>query len=302
MLKWSDTMVKNWNDIMAAAAKGQSRKVVVAGADDPHILQALQEAEKLGMVEPLVVSAGFDQLSTTDEIRSGSWPMVDAAPDEIGSMAVSLVKENPGALLMKGSIPTAQLIKAVLNRQTGIRTTERLSHVVAVETPGYAKLLYVTDGGINLRPDQDTLEIITRNAVEFVKTLGIAEPRTALITLIEKVNPQINSTVKAAEVVKRCAPEMIIEGPVSIDIALSPAAAAQKNFNSRISGEVDIMVMPTATACNVAVKFLRLAGAGRIGGVVLGAQVPIILVSRSDDANSKLRSIGLAMLYQNRRT
>ena len=226
------------------------------------------------------------------------WPLIEAGPAEIAEVAVRLVRNTPGALLMKGRIATADLMKAVLNRQTGIRGNRLLSHVVAVETSGYHKLLFITDGAINLRPDTDTLEEIARNAINFVRTLGIDRPRTAMIALIETINPKVTSTIRAAEVARRIAKNEIIEGPISLDIALSKKAAEQKGVNGKIAGETDILVMPNATTCNVVVKALRLVGGAKIGGVVLGAQIPIILVSRSGDVNSKLRSIVLGVTYQ----
>ena len=226
------------------------------------------------------------------------WPLIEAGPAEIAEVAVRLVRNTPGALLMKGRIATADLMKAVLNRQTGIRGNRLSSHVVAVETSGYHKLLFITDGAINLRPDTDTLEEIARNAINFVRTLGIDRPRTAMIALIETINPKVTSTIRAAEVARRIAKNEIIEGPISLDIALSKKAAEQKGVNGKIAGETDILVMPNATTCNVVVKALRLVGGAKIGGVVLGAQIPIILVSRSGDVNSKLRSIVLGVTYQ----
>lgn len=290
-------MIKTWKDIMAEARFVKRHKIVVAGAEDILILKALRDAVDLGLIEPILVGNKQELKRCCRELTLTDWPLIEAGSAEIAEVAVRLVRSTPGALLMKGRISTADLMKAVLNRQTGIRTNRLLSHVAAVETSGYHKLLFITDGAINLRPDTDTLEDITTNVIEFVRRLGIDHPRTALIALVESVNPRIKSTQTAHEIAIRF-PDELIEGPLSLDIALSTAAAQAKNFSSRIAGETDILVMPNATTCNVVVKALRLVGGAKIGGVVLGAQIPIILVSRSDDANSKLRSIVLSVTYQ----
>ncbi len=276
------------------------RLVVVAGAADPLILAALKSAGELGLVEPILVGVKADLDRCCQELEIMEWDRHDTSPELIADDAIQIVRERPGSLLMKGRISTAELMKAVLKRKTGIRGESLLSHVAAVETPGYHKLLFISDGAINLRPDADTLEAIARNAINFVRTLGIDQPRTAMITLIEAINSKITSTIRAAEVTRRIAENEFIEGPISLDIALSKRAAEQKGISSKISGETDILVMPNATACNVVVKALRLVGGARIGGVVVGAKVPILLVSRSADANSKIRSIALGIAFQQR--
>ncbi|MFH1851340.1 MAG: phosphate acyltransferase [Candidatus Neomarinimicrobiota bacterium] len=291
-------MIKNWADIISIARQSRSRTVIVAGAADKAILGALRLAAGQGLIRPVLVDTAEQFKLCRDDPPVADWTLVEVPAATIATEAVRLVREQSGALLMKGRISTAELIKAALNRIDGIRGGKRLSHVAAVETPGYHKLLFITDGGINLHPNAEALTDITANAIELVRRLGIERPRTALVALVETVSPQIRSTITAREVAARF-PREIIEGPVSIDIALSRAAAVAKDFTSRIAGETDILVMPNATACNVVVKALRLVGGGRIGGVVLGAQTPILLVSRSDDANSKLRSIALGIAYQN---
>ena len=276
----------------------EQRVVVVAGGEDPLILSALNKAGELGLVQPILVGERRAMEKCCQELALPDWRHIDSQSDRVAELAVKTAREHPGSLLIKGRVSTAELMKAILNRRTGIRGEHLLSHVVAAETPGYHKLLFITDGAINLQPDSDTLEAIARNAINFVRTLGIDQPRTAMIALIETINPKITSTVRAAEVTRRIVNNELIEGPISLDIALSEKAAQQKGVNSKIAGQTDILVMPNATACNVVVKALRLVGGAKIGGVVVGAQIPILLVSRSDDANSNLRSIALGIAYQ----
>ncbi len=283
---------------MLAARRSRPCKVVVAGAEDKQILKALRQAEELGLVNPVLVGDKTLIRECCAKILLEDWPIIDAPSEETALRAIQVVNENPGSLLMKGSVSTARLMKAVLNRKSGIRGEKLLSHVAAVETPGYDKLLYITDGAMNLNPDIDDLEIITRNAIDFLKVLGIAQPNTALAALIEDVNPKIDATLVAAQLAARFSGNEKVEGPLSLDIALSAAAAEKKDFKSEIAGKTDILVMPDAMTCNVAVKILRLVGNGKIGGVVVGAKVPILLVSRSDDASSNLQSIILGIVYQ----
>ncbi len=293
-------MIKNWQSLEQAALDTKKRTIVVAGADDVSILQALAETAAMGLVEPILVGSREQIKPCCSEHDIPDWDIIDCAEEEIAATAVAMVRDNQEALLMKGRINTAVLVSAALSRRSGIRGNQRFSHVMAVETPGYHKLLFISDGGINLRPDAETLKAITTNAIHLVRTLGTERPKTAMIALIEEVNPKITSTIRAAEVVEHFRGREIVEGPISIDIALSREAAEMKGFTSTISGDTDILVMPHATASNVAIKVLRLVGGGRIGGVVMGARRPILMVSRSDDANSKQRSIILGLIYQDR--
>ena len=278
----------------------QRQTVVVAGADNTSIMDALNRATIAGLVTPILVGNGAEIQRCCKDNFNSDWKVVNATQGSIAEAAVEQVRSIPGALLMKGRISTADLMNAVLDRKDGIRGGGLLSHIAAVESPGYDKLLFITDGAINIHPDEFTLERITRNAIEFVRALGILHPRTALITLVEEVNSKIQSTVIARNIAEKLSDREVSEGPVSIDIALSQAAAKEKNVNSKISGQTDIMVMPNAISCNVVVKALRLVGDGRIGGVIVGAKTPILMVSRSDDSNSKFRSIVLGLIYQNR--
>lgn len=278
----------------------QRQTVVVAGADNASIMNALSRAAVAGLVTPILVGNGAEIRRCCKDNFNSDWKIIDSSSGSIAETAVKQVRSIPGALLMKGRISTAGLMKAVLDRKNGIRGGGLLSHIAVVESPGYDKLLFITDGAINIHPDELTLERITCNAIEFVRAMGIPYPRTALITLVEEVNSKILSTVIASNITEKLSDREIIEGPVSIDIALSQAAAKEKNVNSKISGQTDIMVMPNAISCNVVVKALRLVGGGRIGGVIVGAKTPILMVSRSDDSNSKFRSIILGLIYQNR--
>ncbi len=294
---------KNWQDLEEAVKTVSPRRIVVAGAEEVTILQALAETAAMGLVEPVLVGNPERIKNCCRDYNIPDWEIMKCTDEEIASTAVAIVREDQEALLMKGRIQTAELVKAALNRDAGIRggQGQRFSHVMAVETPGYHKMLYISDGGINLHPDAGTLKAIATNAIHMVRTLGVDKPKTAMITLVEKVNPKITSTIRAAEVVKHFRGKEIVEGPISIDIALSREAAEMKGYTSEISGDTDILVMPHATASNVAIKVLRLVGGGRIGGVVMGARRPILMVSRSDDAASKRRSIFLGLIYQERR-
>lgn len=288
-------MVTCWNEILALARQRGPRTVVVAGAGHEPLLLALREAWEMEIARPVLVDTGERLAALPNLEPDADWPRITAPEDRIEAVAVKTVRELPGSLLMKGRRSTAPLLKAVLDRHSGLRCGKLLSHVAVVETPDYHKLLFFTDGGVNLYPDTDTLEHITRNALEFVSGLGIDNPRVALVTLVEQPAPGIQSTLNAGRVASRLQNEMLIEGPVSIDIALSPESARLKGVTSHLSGEVDIIVGPSASTTNIAVKILSLLGRARTGGIVVGAAVPVILLSRADDAHTRLRSIALGV-------
>jgi phosphate butyryltransferase len=204
-------------------------------------------------------------------------------------------------MLMKGKTDTPTLLKAVLDADTGLRTGRVLSHVAVVEMPTYPRLMLWTDGGLNIRPNLEMRLDIIRNAVEFAGKLGIGVPNVALLSAMEKVNPKMEETVDYERIVtlQREAPfvDAVVEGPVAMDVALSPESARIKEIETRIAGATDVFVTPEISTCNIAVKGLIYLAGAKASGLVLGARVPIVLLSRSDDAQTKHRSIALGAIW-----
>ncbi|MCK5667980.1 MAG: phosphate butyryltransferase, partial [Gammaproteobacteria bacterium] len=190
---------------------------------------------------------------------------------------------------------TGDLLKAVLKKDGGLRQGELLNHIAVIESPNYHKLLFISDGGINLHFDEQIFEHMIRNIAKYLKRLGIVDPRFAMMALVETVSEKIPETVIAINVVTKLAGEFQIEGPIAPDVALFPEAAKKKGLDSKLSGEVDVFLMPNTTAANHLVKGLATLGGCKHGGVIVGAKVPIILISRSDNAAAKYRSILLGL-------
>ena len=217
---------------------------------------------------------------------------VDAA-----KAAVIDIRQGKGELLMKGDIPTADFLRPVLDREEGLRKGSILSHVAVCDTPNYPRLLFAADGGINIAPDLETKKIITESTVEFAEKVLGEKPKIAFAAVIEKVNKKIPSTVDAAILAETFRnKEYIAEGPISMDILLSAEAAEKKGFKSEVSGQTDVIIFPDITPGNFMIKQMILLENAIVGGLVLNAAVPIIVLSRSDTAETKLNSILLSLL------
>lgn len=288
-------MITSFDQLFNELGDQPKKRIALAAAEDDVLLQAAQQAQFQNL-------ASFILVGNTDKINElrnqydieGEFQVVHS--DHPAETAVKLVREGQADLLMKGALSSSALLKAVLDREKGLRQGDLLSHVAVVESPAYHKLLFITDGGINIAFDEDTFVGVVRNALDYVKRLGLEKPQVGMLALVEQVNPKIPETVMADKVAKRLQHECLIEGPIALDVAISAEAARHKKIPSRIAGHVDILVMPNTTAANHLVKGLAGLGNCQVGGVIVGAKVPIILLSRSDDAETKLRSIALGLV------
>jgi len=264
-----------------------NKTLIVAAAHDRHTLEAVFNAGGdfilLGDREKILrISEEFGQappniINTSDDV-------------ETARKAVSLVREINGGVLMKGLMETATLLSAVLDRENGIRQSKTLSHIAVLDVPKYHKKITITDGGMCPHPTFEQKADILRNAVEFYAGTFV---KVAVLSASEAVNPKLPESMDAAELSKIKIENCIIEGPLSFDIAIDREAAEIKDFNSRISGDADILLVPDITAGNILCKGLIHWAGAKMAGAVLGAKVPIILVSRGASAEEKLLSIKL---------
>ena len=201
---------------------------------------------------------------------------------------------------MKGKVGTSVLLHELLDKKHGLRLSPLLSHVALMEIPAYHKLIAVTDGGMVIQPDlQQKVEII-KNAVRFMRALGRTCPKVAVLAAIETVNPDMPETQHAEAIVKMAEKgdfgDVLIEGPLAADVAFSSQAAKDKGIESRISGDPDILIVPNIACGNILAKSLLYLAKAGIGGLILGAKKPVILLSRSDDARTKVNSMALAVV------
>ena len=288
--------------ILRRAAAGPPQRVAVAGAASPSVLHALREATERGIIQAILVGPGPDIRAAAAAAGGASMRTARVVPspgdDAAGAaLAVAEVATGRADVMMKGTVATASLLHAVLDAETGLRAGRRLSHVAVVSHPGYPRLMLHTDGGINHHLDDGVRRDLLRNAVQLARGLGVAAPRVACLALVEKVDPHLPDTQAAADLAAWAAaalPGVVAEGPLGIDMAYSAEAAAIKGLPSQVAGCADIFVHPAITTCNFAVKSLVSVAGARAAGVVLGARAPIVLLSRADDADTRLLSLAVA--------
>lgn len=255
--------------------------------------------------------ARFILVGNTEKIKAiasecgvdiSSFEMVNEPDMELAARkAVALVSSGSAVAVMKGLVDTSVIMKAVLDKEAGMRTGRKLSHLAAFEMPSYHKLLFVTDAALNIAPDMEAKKEITINAINAVTKLGLIEPKIALLAAKEKADPKMPVTMEWAELVslhrKGELPGCIIDGPFALDNAVSEDSAKIKGISGPVAGDADVLVCPNIESANILYKSLAFLGGGKNGGVVVGAKRPIILTSRADSAESKLISIALGVLF-----
>jgi len=218
--------------------------------------------------------------------------------------AVALARNGRVAALMKGSLHTDELLHAVLDRKHGLRTERRVSHVFVLDVPTYPRPLMITDAAVNIYPTLADKRDIVQNAIDLAHRIGIADPRVAILSAIETVNPDIRSTIDAAALCKMAERGQIrggrLDGPLAFDNAVSPEAARMKGIDSGVAGFADILVVPDLEAGNMLVKQLTFLADADSAGIVLGARVPIVLASRADSVRNRLASVALGVLLTQR--
>ncbi|MBN2259513.1 MAG: bifunctional enoyl-CoA hydratase/phosphate acetyltransferase [Clostridiales bacterium] len=294
-------MIKNLKDLMNEAKNQKKMKLAVAAAQDSDVLAAVVEAAHDGIIEPILVGnvEEIKKIAKDENLDISSFTIIQADKiEESAEIAVKLVSNGEADFLMKGLIDTSILLKAVLNKEYGLRTESQLSHVMLYSSENYHKFLFLTDGGMNITPTLEEKVKITKNAIDVVKALGIKMVKVAALAAKEKVNPKMPVTVEARQLQDMCesgefGEGVIIEGPLAFDLAVSEKAAEVKNFKSNIAGDVDVLLAPNIEVGNGIGKALTYIAKAESAGIIMGAKVPIVLVSRADSYESKLYSIAL---------
>lgn len=286
------------------AASG-SRTVAVASAADPEVLQAVEMAMMKGIASFILI----DNEEILEELIKERFPELRSNPyisivhadtiQEAAEKAVRFVSSGEAQVLMKGNLPTAIVLKAVLNSEYGLRTGKVLSHVAAFEVEGYNRLLFVTDAGMNIAPNLEEKAQIIQNAVAVAKACGVDVPIVAPLAAIETINPVMTPTTDAAALVvmnqRGQIKDCIVDGPLALDNAVSVKSAQHKGITSETAGKADILVVPSIEAGNILYKSLMYFADAKVGGIIQGARAPIVLTSRSDSAETKLYSLALAI-------
>ena len=266
------------------------------------------EAARENLVRPILVGplAKMQRAAQEAGLALEGMELVDAPHSHASAeRAVALVRAGKAEALMKGALHSDELLAAMLDREKGLRTERRMSHVFAFDVPTYAKPLFITDAAINISPDLMHKRDIVQNAIDLAHALGIALPKMAILSALETVTPKIASTVDAACLCKMLDRGQItgavLDGPLAFDNAISHGAAQSKSITSAVAGEADILVVPDLVSGNMLAKQLIYLAGADAAGIVLGARVPTVLTSRSDGVLARLASCALALLFVHRR-
>ena len=277
-------------------------KLVVAAAHDEFTLDAVFSAADVFNLEYQLVGNEEKIKQICEKLKKEPGNVIHVAEDEeIAKKSVSLIKEVTDAVLVKGHIETSTLLRAVVNKEYGIRRAKTMSHIAFLEIPAYKKLLAVTDGGMCASPSLEQKIDIVKNALNLYKNMASSDyiPKVAALAASETLNPKLEDSVHGDELKKLAASgefgNVIFEGPISFDLAVSEKSAEKKGYSSPLCGDVDIFLVPGITAGNVLCKCLIEWAGAKMAGVVVGAAAPIVLVSRSASAEEKLNSIALCV-------
>ena len=293
-------MIKNFEQLKEMLkAMPVKRRVAVVPAQDEHALEAISHAYKDGMVEPVLIGDEPKIREILAQIGTDADKLTIIHvedPAEAIQKAADMARDGEVDCIMKGKTETGALMKVLVNRERGIRKNDTMSLLAFMESPNYHKVFAITDVGLLTYPSKEQKKAAIENAVEAFHALGVEEPKVAILTAVEKVNPKMKETVEAAEIKEEGVPGCIIEGPISYDLAMDPASAPIKGYVSPVAGDADLLVVPDIVSGNIAAKTITVIGGGRTGGVVLGAKVPVLLVSRAASADDKYMSIVIAAL------
>ena len=271
--------------------------------DESSLAGPIAAAEE-GLIEPVLVGprAKIETVAAGLGIDIGKYRIVDSEHSaDSAAKAVALCRSGEAAGLMKGSLHTDEMMHAVAQRDLGLRTARRISHVFVMDVPAYPRMLMVTDAAINIYPSLEDKVDIAQNAIDLAHELGVEQPKVAILSAVETVYPKITSTIEAAALCKMADRGQIsgalLEGPLAFDNAISEEAARIKKIVSPVAGKADILLVPDLEAGNMLAKQLSYLADAEAAGIVLGARVPIVLTSRADSARARLASCAVAVLH-----
>lgn len=278
-------------------------KVAVAVAADREVLEAIKIAEKEGLITPVLVGDGEQIKRLAQEIGlslAGAELIHEPRPAVAAQKAVDAVADGQAHFLMKGQINSADFLKAVLRPERGLRTGRLLSHFSAFQVPGFSRLLFVTDGGMNIAPNLVQKKEILDNGLLYLKGIGMDSVKVIVLAANEVANAKMPATMDAQALTEMNQagqfPGAIVEGPLALDGAVSAVALKHKGITSRINGDVDLLLVPTIEVGNVLGKSMVYFAGATMAGIVLGAQVPIVMTSRNDTSRSKFMALTMAAL------
>lgn len=274
------------------------KRMAVAAAGEEHTLEAVLHARKEGVAKPILVGDKTEILRILETMgeRVPAEDIYDISdPREAAEMAVALVREGKADFLMKGYLDTGVILKAVVNKEKGLGKGGVMSHFTMFDIPGYHKILVPVDGGMVTYPTLEQKKAIIENTVGTLRSMGYDCPKVGVLACMEKVNPKMPETVEAAELARMNREgeitDCIVEGPISYDCAVDGEIAKLKGYQSKIAGDVDVLVAPNIHAGNIMGKMLTCTCKAKLAGFIVGAKCPIVLTSRGSSAEEKFLSI-----------
>ena len=292
-------MLNNFDDLLKRLKSKEKKKIAVAMAQDADALLALEKARAAGFTNAVLVGSNekLKKIAGDHNLSLDNYEIVDIKDErQCVREAVRIVKNGEAHVLMKGLCSTAVFLKGILDKENGLRSAKALSHLAIFESPNYHKLIFMSDAAMNIAPDLNDKIAITENAVSAAHALGYEKPKTAIISAVEKVNASAMPSTADAAIIAKMADRkqiknVIIDGPLAVDNALSSKANEVKGLVSPVGGDADICIVPNIETGNVFYKLLTVLGDARVAGVILGASAPVVLTSRADSEDSKYLSI-----------
>ncbi|MDU7693577.1 MAG: bifunctional enoyl-CoA hydratase/phosphate acetyltransferase [Helicobacter sp.] len=294
--------LKNFDEILSHAKSTSPINVAVIQPNDQTSLSGALDAQKEGLITPIFIgrSDEIQKAAQNFGFNISNIQIIDAKDDvEAANTGAKLAGEGKAQAIMKGSLHTNDLMSAVLKRENNLRTDAIISHAFVMQMPTYNKPLIITDAAINIAPDVKARVSILRSAIYLARKMGIKVPKAAVLSAVESPYPKMPSSIEAKEIVdltKELEKDVIIEGPLAFDNAISSESCKIKKIDSKLAGDVDILLTPQIESGNILFKALVYLANASVAGVVLGAKVPIILTSRSDSAYSRMMSAALAKI------
>jgi len=301
----SSPLIQSFDELIERAKELGPARVAVVEAHDPDVLESLAQAEPMGLAQPILVGTPAKIEAAAKKVGYPLRPetlIQTSGEDASIRTAIDLVREGRADLLMKGKVTTASLVRGILDKERGLRTGNQLSQVIVFRVPHIPRLMIMTDGAINIAPTLAQKADITRNAIMVAHALGIAEPKVVLLAALEFVNADMPATVDAAALVQMNRRGQItgayLDGPLAMDVPFSRFAAERKNIQSPVVEATDVFIAPDIEAANILYRAILYLARGESGGIVVGARVPLVLLSRAETPETKIRSLALALLVQ----
>jgi phosphate acetyltransferase len=299
---------QKYERLIARAKQAPLMTTVVAHPCDETSLRGAVEAAEVGLIRPILVGPAekVRAVAKAHDLDISPFELVDTPHSEAAAAkAVEIIRAGGADLLMKGSLHTDELMRAVTSSTSGLKTARRISHVFVMDVPNHSETLFITDAAINIAPDLDAKRDIIQNAIDLFTQIGLGTPRVAILSAVETVTSKIPSTIDAAALCKMAERGQItggvLDGPLAFDNAIDPEAARIKGIQSPVAGRAQILVVPNLESGNMLAKNLTFLARADAAGIVLGARVPIILTSRADAVRARLASCAVGVLLADAR-